>query len=74
MRDVDKAHVPEWPKHEVQPGAFREAVRWETHSTANFVWLARGEEHFATVYYDINGCAIGYKDVATGGDKYFIFD
>ena len=69
MSDKDKGHVPDWPKREVSGGELRAALR-ECHSTQNFVWLAKGEEHFATVYYDCNGMAIGYKDRG----HYYIFD
>ena len=69
-RDNQKGHVPEWPKHEVKPGEYLEAIRKEQHSTGNFVWLARGKEMFATVSYDCNGMAIGVKI----NDQYFIYD
>lgn len=70
MIDKHKGHVLHWPKREVNSLEFRNFVYPQRYSTQNFVWLAKGVEHVATVSYDCNGMAIGY----IYNDQCFIFD
>ena len=70
IRDKDKFHVPDWPKHEATYPKYRRACVAEQHSHQSFVWIAKDVDHFATVAYDLNGMAIGYTDLG----KYYLFD
>ena len=74
--DIDKMHVPNFPKTCVSKGEFDVAMRGERYQTRQFVWAARDVDHLASVGYDLNGMAIGYSDALSGaktGTNYYLF-
>ena len=75
-RDIDKMHVPNFPKSCVSKGEFDVAMRGERYQTQRFVWAEKDVDHLATVGYDLNGMAIGYQDDMSGGKTgtdYYLF-